>query len=109
MSSPPTQSGQNGLKPLRVFLCWMPCSRPLMRRVVTLADCEIYGYLPDSEADPLPDRGAIWSFNFLFYNRKLKRIVTFRLSCFSNLLADGFSFDEMLDEYDEEIFANMDI
>ncbi|WJX15014.1 hypothetical protein P8452_05208 [Trifolium repens] len=77
--------------------------------VVTLADCEIYGYLPDSEADPLPDRGAIWSFNFLFYNRKLKRIVTFRLSCFSNLLADGFSFDEMLDEYDEEIFTNMDI
>ncbi|GAU19493.1 hypothetical protein TSUD_77370 [Trifolium subterraneum] len=77
--------------------------------VVTLADCEIYGYLPDSEADPLPDRGAIWSFNFLFYNRKLKRIVTFRLSCFSNLLADGFSFNEMLDEYDEEIFANMDI
>ncbi|XP_045830752.1 repressor of RNA polymerase III transcription MAF1 homolog [Trifolium pratense] len=77
--------------------------------VVTLADCEIYGYLPDSEADPLPDRGAIWSFNFLFYNRKLKRIVTFRLSCFSNLLADGFSFDEMLDGYDEEIFSNMDI
>ncbi|XP_004496993.1 uncharacterized protein [Cicer arietinum] len=77
--------------------------------VVTLADCEIYGYLPDSEADPLPERGAIWSFNFLFYNRKLKRIVTFRLSCFSNLIGDGFSFDEMLDEYDEEIFADMDI
>lgn len=81
-----------------------------------------------------------WSFNFLFYNRKLKRIVTFRLSCFrwvenfitfikclglhfvcikyllldnvvcgSNLIGDGFSFDEMLDEYDEEIFADMDI
>jgi hypothetical protein len=28
-------------------------------QVVTLADCEIYGYLPDSEADPLPDRGAM--------------------------------------------------
>ncbi|XP_058769468.1 uncharacterized protein LOC131643294 [Vicia villosa] len=77
--------------------------------VVTLSDCEIYGYLPDPEADPLPERGAIWSFNFLFYNRKLKRIVTFRLSSFSNLIADGFSFDEILDEYDEEIFADMDI
>lgn len=77
--------------------------------VVSLDDCEIYGYLPDSEADPLPERGAIWSFNFLFYNRKLKRIVTFRLSCFSNLIADGFSFDEICDEYDEEIFADMDI
>ncbi|AES62818.1 repressor of RNA polymerase III transcription MAF1 protein [Medicago truncatula] len=77
--------------------------------VVSLDDCEIYGYLPDSEADPLPERGAIWSFNFLFYNRKLKRIVTFRLSCFSNLIADGFSLDEICDEYDEEIFADMDI
>ncbi|KAJ1377713.1 Repressor of RNA polymerase III transcription Maf1 [Sesbania bispinosa] len=77
--------------------------------VVKLVDCEIYGYVPDSEADPLPERGAIWSFNFLFYNRKLKRIVTFRFSCFSNLIADGFLVDEIHNEYDEEIFADMDI
>ncbi|WVY98057.1 hypothetical protein V8G54_030208 [Vigna mungo] len=77
--------------------------------VVKLADCEIYGYVPDSEADPLQESGAIWSFNFLFYNRKLKRIVTFRFSCFSNLIADGLLVDEMLNEYDEEIFTDMDI
>ncbi|XP_061365020.1 uncharacterized protein LOC133308424 isoform X2 [Gastrolobium bilobum] len=76
--------------------------------VVKLVDCEIYGYVPDSEADPLLERGAIWSFNFLFYNRKLKRIVTFRFSCFSNWITDGFLIDEIHDE-DEEIFADMDI
>ncbi|TKY50932.1 Repressor of RNA polymerase III transcription MAF1-like [Spatholobus suberectus] len=77
--------------------------------VVKLVDCEIYSYVPDSEADPLVDRGAIWSFNFLFYNRKLKRIVTFRFSCFSNLIADRLFVDEIHNEYDEEIFADMDI
>ncbi|KAK7280375.1 hypothetical protein RJT34_25439 [Clitoria ternatea] len=77
--------------------------------VVTLVDCEIYGYVPDSEADPLVERGAIWSFNFLFYNRKLKRVVTFQFSCFSNLIADGLLVDEIHNEYEEEIFADMDI
>ncbi|RDX64400.1 Repressor of RNA polymerase III transcription MAF1-like protein, partial [Mucuna pruriens] len=77
--------------------------------VVKLVDCEIYSYVPDSEADPLQERGAIWSFNFLFYNRKLKRIVTFQFSCFSNLIVDGLLVDEMHNEYDEEIFADMDI
>ena len=77
--------------------------------VVKLGDCEIYGYVPDSEADPLVEKGAIWSFNFLFYNRKLKRIVTFRFSCFSNLVADGFLMDGVLNEDDDEIFADMDI
>ncbi|MED6206930.1 hypothetical protein PIB30_031272 [Stylosanthes scabra] len=77
--------------------------------VVKLGDCEIYGYVPDSEADPLVEKGAIWSFNFLFYNRKLKRVVTFRFSCFSNLVADGFLMDGVLNEGDDEIFADMDI
>lgn len=77
--------------------------------VVNLVDCEIYGYVPDSEADPLPEGGAMWSFNFLFYNRKLKRIVAFRFSCFSNLIAGGFLMDEMHNEYDVEIFADMDM
>ncbi|KAK4260733.1 hypothetical protein QN277_003811 [Acacia crassicarpa] len=77
--------------------------------VVTLSDCEIYSYDPDSEADPLLERGAIWSFNFFFYNRKLKRVVTFRFCCFSNLVADGSLMDEIPYEEDGEIFADMDI
>ncbi|KAL5140056.1 Repressor of RNA polymerase III transcription MAF1 [Glycine soja] len=77
--------------------------------VVKLVDSEIYGYVPDFEANPLLESGAIWSFNFLFYNRKLKRIVSFRFSCFSNLIAEGLLIDDIHNEYDEEIFADMDI
>lgn len=77
--------------------------------VVKLTECEIYGYVPDSDADPLLQRGAIWSFNFFFYNRKLKRIVAFRCSCFSNLVSDEFLLDETHNEDDGVIFADMDI
>ncbi|KAF8399037.1 hypothetical protein HHK36_014903 [Tetracentron sinense] len=42
--------------------------------VVKLAECEIYSYNPDSDGDPFMERGAIWSFIFFFYNRKLKRV-----------------------------------
>ncbi|KAI4357701.1 hypothetical protein L6164_001635 [Bauhinia variegata] len=77
--------------------------------VMKLNECEIYSYDPDSDADPLLERGAIWSFNFFFYNRKLKRVVSFRFSCFSNLVFDIFLMDEIHSEEDGEIFADMDI
>ncbi|GAV88510.1 Maf1 domain-containing protein [Cephalotus follicularis] len=77
--------------------------------VVKLADCEIYSYNPDSDADPFLERGAIWSFSFFFYNRKLKRVVNFRFCCLSNLLADGFLIDNLSYEEDEEIFDDMDM
>ncbi|KAL6969912.1 hypothetical protein U1Q18_029624 [Sarracenia purpurea var. burkii] len=78
--------------------------------VVKLAECEIYSYSPDSDADPFLERGAIWSFTFFFYNRKLKRVVSFRFSCLSNLAAEGFLTDGLCYEGgDEEIFDDMDM
>lgn len=77
--------------------------------VVKLSECEIYSYNPDSDADPLLQRGAIWSFNFFFYNRKLKRVVSLQFSCLSNLVADEFLTDEFAFEEDGEIFDNMDM
>ncbi|XP_058093609.1 uncharacterized protein LOC131239766 [Magnolia sinica] len=80
--------------------------------VVKLADCEIYSYNPDSDGDPFLEKGAIWSFNFFFYNRKLKRVVSFRCCCLSNLAAEGFLVDEMLNEDDDaevDIFDDMDM
>ncbi|KAK3024109.1 hypothetical protein RJ639_043568 [Escallonia herrerae] len=77
--------------------------------VVKLSECEIYCYNPDSDADPFLERGAIWSFNFFFYNRKLKRVVSFHFSCLSNLVADGFLLDGMCYEEDGEIFDDMDM
>ncbi|XP_050225617.1 uncharacterized protein LOC126675083 [Mercurialis annua] len=77
--------------------------------VVKLAECEIYSYVPDSDADPFLEKGAIWSFNFFFYNRKLKRVVSFRCCCLSNMVADGFLLDNLSSDEDGEIFDNMDI
>ncbi|KAL8170745.1 LOW QUALITY PROTEIN: hypothetical protein V2J09_022549, partial [Rumex salicifolius] len=42
--------------------------------VIDLPECEMYSYNPDCDADPFLEKGATWSFNFFFYNRKLKRI-----------------------------------
>lgn len=42
---------------------------------ILLADCDIYSYNPDLSSDPFGEPGCLWSFNYFFYNKKLKRIV----------------------------------
>jgi hypothetical protein len=44
---------------------------------IALQDCDIYSYNPDLNSDPFGEPGSLWSFNYFFYNRKLKRIVFF--------------------------------
>lgn len=44
---------------------------------VALAECDIYSYNPDLSSDPFGEEGSLWSFNYFFYNKKLKRIVFF--------------------------------
>jgi hypothetical protein len=43
----------------------------------------IYSYCPDGTSDPFSESGIIWSFNFFFHNRKLRRILflTCRADC----------------------------
>nr|DAD28967.1 TPA_asm: hypothetical protein HUJ06_030435 [Nelumbo nucifera] len=86
-----------------------PLLESLYKAIDELAECEIYSYNPDSDGDPFLERGAIWSFNFFFYNRKLKRVVSFRCCCLSKLAAEGFLTDELCDEEDGDIFDDMDI
>lgn len=45
---------------------------------ICLQDCQIYSYNPDMESDPFGEEGCLWSFNYLFYNKELKRIVFFK-------------------------------
>ncbi|GER48803.1 repressor of RNA polymerase III transcriptionMAF1-like protein [Striga asiatica] len=77
--------------------------------VVKLSECEVYSYNPEAEADPLLEKRAIWSYHFFFYNRKLKRVVSIRFSCSSNLMSEGFYDDELSYEEDGEIFDDMDM
>lgn len=78
--------------------------------VVKLGDCEIYSYNPDFEGDPFLEKGSIWSFSYFFYNRKLKRIVSFRCCCLSNLQSDDFIGDGALAEDEEDdLLIDMDM
>ncbi|KAL5281436.1 MAF1 family protein [Megaselia abdita] len=44
---------------------------------INLKECDIYSYNPDLSSDPFGEPGCLWSFNYFFYNKKLKRIVFF--------------------------------
>lgn len=37
----------------------------------------VLSYNPDLDSDPFGEEGSLWSFNYFFYNKKLKRIVFF--------------------------------
>ncbi|VFQ95255.1 unnamed protein product [Cuscuta campestris] len=63
--------------------------------VVKISECEIYSYNPEADADPYHEKGTLWAYHFFFYNRRLKRVVSFRFNCVSNLaLADKLNDDE---------------
>ncbi|CAM9432893.1 unnamed protein product [Chrysoparadoxa australica] len=47
--------------------------------VINLKECQVYSYKPDMDSDPFS--GCLWSFNFLFLNKALKRIVYFHCRC----------------------------
>lgn len=46
------------------------------------ADCEIYSYSGDAMSDPFSEDGALWSFAYFFFNKKLKRILFFACCAF---------------------------
>lgn len=57
-----------------------------------------FSYRPDGTSDPFSESGIIWSFNFFFYNRKLRRILylTCRADC-KTLAHDDDDDDELLE------------
>ncbi|XP_031564077.1 repressor of RNA polymerase III transcription MAF1 homolog [Actinia tenebrosa] len=64
---------------------------------IQLNDCDIYSYNPDLDSDPYGEEGILWSFNYFFYNKKMKRILFFTCK------ASSPSVMSMSDE-DEELF-----
>lgn len=48
-----------------------------MEEEIQLPECRIYSYNPDLASDPFGEPGCLWTFNYFFYNKKLKRIVFF--------------------------------
>ena len=70
---------------------------------IDLVDCDVYTYKAVAEGDPFCDEGNLWSFNYFFYNRKLKRILYFSCRAVSKTADEESDFDET--EYGNETRA----
>ncbi|XP_065214077.1 repressor of RNA polymerase III transcription MAF1 homolog [Planococcus citri] len=74
-----------------------------IENMIHLLNCEIYSYNPDLTSDPFSEDGTLWSFNYFFYNKKLKRIVFFTCRAINpmHVLDSGIGSDFTMD--DEEL------
>jgi len=70
-----------------------------MDEAIELVDCDVYSYKAMSEGDPFTDEGNLWSFNYFFYNKKLKRILFFTSHAASKTM--GLDSESDLDDIDE--------
>ncbi|RCH89878.1 RNA polymerase III-inhibiting protein maf1 [Rhizopus azygosporus] len=52
----------------------------VLDEIVQLNECDVYTYNPDADDDPMNDEdGYLWSVNYFFFNRKLKRMIFFSI------------------------------
>ena len=68
---------------------------------IVLPECDIYSYNPDLQSDPFGEDGSLWSFNFFFYNRRLKRIVLFTCRALSPFAHSSYRADPTLPEQED--------
>lgn len=75
-----------------------------MEDEIVLPECDIYSYNPDLTSDPFSEDGSLWSFNYFFYNKKLKRIVFFSCRAINpfHAMDSGIGSDFTVEEEDED-------
>ncbi|XP_046336988.1 repressor of RNA polymerase III transcription MAF1 homolog [Haliotis cracherodii] len=79
---------------------------------INLQDCDVYSYNPDLASDPYGEEGCIWSFNYFFYNRKMKRIVFFTCRATSASVPygdSGIGTDVSMDLTDDTMMTEDDV
>ncbi|XP_015516947.1 repressor of RNA polymerase III transcription MAF1 homolog [Neodiprion pinetum] len=69
---------------------------------ISMGECDIYSYNPDLASDPFGEDGCLWSFNYFFYNKRLKRIVFFTCRAINPIYTwdSGVGSDFAMDEDD---------
>eukprot|EP00879_Flechtneria_rotunda_P003987 GHRR01004227.1.p2 GENE.GHRR01004227.1~~GHRR01004227.1.p2 ORF type:complete len:240 (+),score=62.72 GHRR01004227.1:2343-3062(+) len=72
---------------------------------IDLKECDVYSYNSDGETDPFGEKATVWSFNFFFYNKKLKRILYIGVKAVSKAAASDAKQDE---EEDSKYIYNSD-
>jgi len=73
---------------------------------IRLQDCDIYSYTPDLANDPFVEDGCLWSFNYFFYNRKMKRVVLFTCQAQSPFSGQSSWYGNPEDEDEMDVFEN---
>ncbi|ETV98259.1 hypothetical protein H310_08975 [Aphanomyces invadans] len=70
-------------------------------------DCEVYSYIPDMDgcSDPFSD-GTLWSFNYFFYNKELKKILYF--TCMSRSAVHDLNGHDEEDDDDDMVCRSED-
>jgi hypothetical protein len=80
------------LEPARLFgAAQAPVLETLWARleeVIQPVECDVYSYKADTDGDPFNEAASLWSINFFFFNRRLKRIV-----CFTAMAVTKSAFD----------------
>ncbi|CAK4618025.1 hypothetical protein LEN26_011000 [Aphanomyces euteiches] len=66
------------------------------------SECEVYSYIPDMDgcSDPFSD-GTLWSFNYFFYNKEMKKILYF--TCMSRSAFHDMRDGDDDDDDDEDV------
>jgi len=73
---------------------------------INVSECEIYSYNPDLTSDPCGEDGCLWSFNYFFYNRKMKRILFMSCRCESQNGDSDEEYDDDEVDNDYEFMAD---
>lgn len=72
-----------------------------LNKEINLLECDIYSYNPDLASDPFGEDGSLWSFNYFFFNKKLKRIVLFTCRALTPF-SRSFYDEATLEDYEME-------
>jgi len=66
---------------------------------IRVRECDIYSYI-EGEADAFSEDGIIWSMNYFFFNKKLRRLVFLTCRCTSKTVERQEA--SMLNDYSDE-------
>lgn len=78
---------------------FLECLWSSIDEAIGIKDCDVYVYQSDLDTDPFGEQASIWSFNYFFYNRKMKRILYFSCRAVSKGAADEPQATETSSKY----------